>query len=96
MVYKAIKKEIMEPHKYCDVCGNEIRIGLVCSKAKCEYCKKDLCEKCIGHEESSPGDYRIVYCNNCWEIGEKYRPKIEQLNDEICILYKEWQDKCKV
>jgi hypothetical protein len=81
--------------KYCDDCGKEITRGLACSVALCEYCKKDLCEKCIGYEEETWGDFRTVYCKTCWELGNEYRPKIEELHNEIDKLYKEWQDKCK-
>lgn len=83
-------------HKFCDVCGEELHIGLACSAAKCMYCGKDLCEKCIGNEEETGGDYRIVYCKKCWELGELYRPTIEAHQHSVEKLYKEWQDKCKL
>ena len=97
MVVKISKttKEVNERHKFCDICGIEISIGLACSAAKCMYCGKDLCEKHIGHEENTYGDYRTVYCENCWKLGELYRPRIEKLQDEIARLYKRWQDDCK-
>ena len=96
MIKETIKlAETKERHKYCDDCGVEIRIGLACSKAYCQYCKKDLCEKCIGHEEETGGDYRIVYCKTCWELGNEYRPIIEQHENEVDKLYAEWQNKCK-
>jgi len=88
-------KETTERHKYCDDCGTEIRIGLACSKAVCEYCKKDLCNKCIGHESDSWGDYRVVYCKTCWELGNEYRPIIEQKENEIEKLYDQWKSLCK-
>lgn len=88
-------KEVMEPHRYCDVCGDEINIGLTCHKANCMYCKKDLCETCVGNEHDTPGDYRSVYCKQCWKLGEGYRPEIEKLHNKIEQLYQEWQDKCK-
>lgn len=84
-----ILKESIERHKFCDVCGTE------CGKAYCQYCKKDLCNDCVGHEEDG-GDYRIVYCKKCWDLGNEYRPKIEQLEIEIDKLYIEWQNKCKI
>jgi len=91
-----IMKESSVYKKFCDVCGTEIRIGLACSKAVCSYCKKDLCNKCVEHEESSFGDYRgPLWCKQCWEIGDEYRPKIEQLGIERDKLYEEWQAKCK-
>ncbi|MFA5152767.1 MAG: hypothetical protein WC554_09425 [Clostridia bacterium] len=90
-----ILKEDFVLHKFCDVCGDEIRIGLACSVARCKYCKKDLCEKCIGYEENTGGDYRIVYCKDCWNKGENYRPLIEQHENEIDILYEQWRNECK-
>lgn len=91
-----VQKEVVEHHKFCDKCGREIKTGLGCTAAKCMYCKKDLCEKCIAHEDSSPSTYRIVYCKNCWDIGKQYRPAIEELSSKIGDLYKEWRDKCKI
>ena len=88
-------KEAIERHKFCDCCLKEIMIGLACSVAKCEYCKKDLCENCIGHEDNSGGDYRIVYCKQCWEIGEKYRSEIKQLDNKIEALYEQWVNECQ-
>jgi len=97
MVYKTIKvaKEIMEPHRYCDICGNEININLACNTARCSYCGRDLCEDCIGNEEDTSGDYRFVFCKDCWNIGESYRPEIDELHTKINELYEEWQGKCK-
>ena len=92
---KTILKETTIRHKYCDECKSEINIGLACSKAVCEYCRKDLCEECIGYEYETGGDYRTVYCKSCWEIGETYRPTIEKLHNEIDNLYEEWQLLCK-
>jgi len=43
-------KEITENYRYCDDCGAEIPRGLMCSVVKCEICKKDLCNNCIGNE----------------------------------------------
>ena len=90
-----ILKEVPEYQKFCDDCGVEIRIGMSCSKAKCEYCGKDLCEKCIGHEEMTVGDYRIVYCKSCWSVGDKYRGKIEELENQIEQLYAKWMSDIK-
>ena len=90
------QKEVIERHKYCDVCGAKISIELSCGKAKCEYCEKDLCDECVGHEESNSGDYRIVYCAKCWDIGKEYRPIIKQHEDKVDQLYDKWRDKCKI
>jgi hypothetical protein len=82
-------------HRYCDECGTRIRIGMACSRASCEICGKDLCDKCVGHEDHSYGDYRVVYCKRCWEVGEEYRTQILVHETEIDRLNDEWRDKCK-
>jgi len=90
-----IQKESIERHKFCDICGIEIHIGLTCSVARCSYCRKDLCNDCVGNEEDTFGDYRDVSCKKCWEIGEPYRLLTEELHSKIEALNKEWHDKCK-
>ena len=91
-----ILKEITTRKKYCDVCESKIPIGLDCSKSECEYCGKDLCENCIGHEEEETGgDYRIVFCKTCWDIGKVYRPIIKKRHNEIDTLYETWRSLCK-
>lgn len=90
-----VPSQTIERHKFCDICGIEIYIGLACSKAKCMYCDKDLCEKCICHEEDTGYDFRDVWCKSCWETGEKYRPTIEKLHAQIESLYEQWQEECK-
>lgn len=90
-----LRREVTIRHIYCDECGVEIKRNLACSVAKCEICGKDLCDNCIGHEAYNDGDYRTVYCKQCWEIGTDYRFKIEQLETEIENLSNEWHKKCK-
>lgn len=75
---------------YCDVCGKETK-----HKRNCECCGKDLCHYCIGHEESE-GDYSNHYCLTCWEIGEVYQHKINELYEEIDKINNEWKLKCKI
>lgn len=87
-------KTIITNIKLCDDCGIVIKKDMACSVAKCEICGKDLCNKCIGYEANSIGDYREVYCKKCWEIGTEYRLKIEQLENEIDDFHDEWYKKC--
>ena len=89
-----VNKEVTETLRYCDICGALIARGLACSVAQCEYCKKDLCDKCVGHEGYSSGDYRVVYCKECWDIGETHRETIEYLEKLIERSYGEWQKEC--
>lgn len=88
-------KETTIKYKYCDVCGTQIKSEMACSVARCQMCGKDLCEKCIGKEINTMCDYREVYCKSCWDIGEEYRNKINQLENEIDKLNDEWLEKCK-
>ena len=95
---KEITKEVTftEKHRYCDECGKEIKRTMACSHAECKYCGKDLCDKCVSYEENTMGDYRVVYCKTCWELGNDYRLIIEQHEKEIDRLYNKWQNKCKL
>jgi len=85
-------KIVKKKRKFCDICGEEIHIGLACSKASCGICKRDLCENCIGYELETGGDYRIVYCKSCWDSGEDIRSQIQELNSKIDELHIEWTD----
>ena len=58
--------------------------------------KKDLCNKCVGYEMDTGSDYRTVWCKMCWQLGEKYRPKIEALNQQVDSLYEAWRAECKM
>jgi hypothetical protein len=92
---RALRETVVERHKFCDICRAEVRIGLACSKACCQYCGRDLCENCIGHEEETYGDYRITICEICWDIGKQYRPTIKELSERLEELRTIWQEKCK-
>lgn len=59
------------------------------------YCGKDLCNRCVEHEEETCYDSRDVWCKRCWDIGMCYRLKIEELNKGAETLYNEWREKCK-
>lgn len=86
-------KTVTINHKYCDICGNEI--SRVYSNIRCEICGKDLCDKCVGYEVNTMGDYREVYCKKCWGLGTEYRSKIELLENQIEILTDQWYSECK-
>ena len=91
-----IMEEKTKYHKFCDICDTEIQIGLACCKAKCTTCGRDLCEKCIGHEDYTGGDYRTVYCKDCWKLGEEeYRERINNLENEVSDLYNEWHARAR-
>lgn len=95
-MYKEIivTKEVSKRLYFCDICGVKIPFRLSCTDAHCQICQKDLCENCIGTEKDTPGDYREVWCKNCWTIGEKYRPKIKEFDDKVKKLYDAWYKEC--
>ena len=78
----------------CDDCGKKIHWDLQCSVSRCEYCNKDLCEKCIAIEKPTDGDYREVYCKRCWDIAKPYHEKIVELEVEIDSLYDRCNTEC--
>lgn len=88
-------REVKTTQRYCDECSVLLKHELACTVAQCEVCGKDLCEKCIGHEEPSSGDYRDVYCAPCWEVGKKYRDAIKEAEDKIEKLDEEWRAVCR-
>jgi len=88
-------KEVVVNKRFCDDCGKELHWGLQCCVAQCEICKKDLCNDCIGYEEETGGDYRIVWCKKCWEIGKPYRTELEILQNKIEEARKMWEARCK-
>ena len=92
---KEIPAKTTKTEIYCDDCGKKIHWDLQCSVSRCEYCNKDLCEKCVAMEKSTDGDYREVYCKKCWDIVKPYYEKIAKLDDEIEKLYDECEKRCK-
>jgi len=81
--------------RYCDDCGKEIFWGLACSRSECEYCGKQLCEDCIGHERETSGDYREVYCKTCSDIYKKYKPQIDDAYKDYSDIITKMQKECK-
>jgi hypothetical protein len=82
-------QEITESHYYCDICDS-------LAKTRCCKCHKDLCNKCVEHEDSDRfSDYRgDCYCAKCWDLGERYRVEIEAHEKEIKRLSDEWDKEC--
>lgn len=87
-------KQIIENNivtTFCDVCGNEIKYHL----NTCCMCGIDLCNDCVNHIDEYSGDYPDKYCATCWnDIGEKYRTKINELENEISKLHIDWKNEC--
>lgn len=93
MLAKVVRRPKEMPN-YCDVCGAEMSSRPECS-LHCEYCRRVLCNSCVAYEETGSIIYRIVWCKDCWEQGEEYRPEIRGLQDRIEKLYSVWKDACK-
>ena len=80
---------------YCDDCGEPTVTMMACNRKNCEMCGADLCKNCIGHEEYDTGDYRTVYCKDCWSVGEGFRERIAMINREIEVTEDDWKSACK-
>lgn len=90
-----VTEKVIKKHRYCDVCGTEIKKSLACSNATCNYCKKDLCNDCVAEEEDTYGDYRTVYCKRCSDIKKEYEELMEPYRNEIEKLTIEMRKKCQ-
>lgn len=87
-----VKKEIIDRHVFCDICNNEISSIY---GDRCLLCDKDLCHKCIAHENDCNGDNRPdVWCKKCWDLGEPFRIEIEKLEKQIEELTLKWHLLC--
>lgn len=77
----------------CDICGKNAR-----PRRTCRLCGKTICKSCRYDDYNHCGDYAYIYCKPCWEIGESYRIKIEEIENiadkKIDNLTKEWYAKC--
>lgn len=85
-------KESVVKRKFCDECDAEM--SMFYSSAKCQMCKRDICNKCIGHEKDTMTDFREIYCHDCWEIGGEYRDKVLWLEENIENVMDEWKKQC--
>ena len=86
-------EEVKHTKRFCDFCSNEINTRY--SSSQCKNCKKDICSKCIEHEDDFCGDRPDAWCKKCWDIGNEYRLKIKELESQIEKLQEEWESKCK-
>ena len=88
---KIVQRKVKIKTHHCDVCEKTLKRDLQCSQAICEYCGKELCNDCVEYETNNTGDYRTVYCKDCWDIVKKYHAIINSLENEIDKLY----EKCE-
>lgn len=84
-------KETVVKRKFCDECDAEMPLG---HTTRCEMCKRDICNRCVGHEKETMTDFREIYCHECWEAGKEYRDKILWLEERVENVMDEWQKQC--
>lgn len=88
---KKEKKVITKQFEYtCDFCTEPGRYQCIC-------CYKDICYK---HErDDGDGDHPTRFCFKCWEVGESFRKKIEEIKDNVYKeeerLEEEWFKKAR-
>lgn len=76
---KIIKFEQIGYEYFCDICKDQVN-----EIAKCCLCGKDACRKCFVEifEESDASDNTEFYCNQCYEIYEKYQITLKDIKRE--------------
>ena len=103
-MYKVIKvmKEDIETHKFCDVCGAEIEMGMISAVLGCQMCGIDLCIKCI-HKEKDWNNNTVFYCEKCVEVSKDYISRLIKLQNDIVDLEHTkrellmiWKDSCRL
>ena len=94
---KEVTQTVNESEILCDLClleGKEKKIGSEYSRY-CHLCERDICEEHIVFDDRDHSDYPNKYCISCWEIGEKYRYKMEEIeeaaDEKIEEVEKEWK-----
>lgn len=82
---RKVKKmeEVTDIFYYCDICGEEYKLGLACSSGlhRCIVCKRDICIKC---SRDNPfyddwDDSSSAICKDCAEIVEPYKTNLDKL-----------------
>jgi len=73
---------------FCDMCsleGKEKKLASPGSYGEyysCYMCDKDICRDHLVHDTRDIGDYPTQYCTYCWKVGEKYRKKMEEIEEK--------------
>lgn len=79
----------------CDLCGDHIKNRSRYTPHICCMCGRDVCGKCERFDPNNMSDYPPVYCKVCWEIGEIYRERIKEVQEEcdkrIDVLKSGWE-----
>jgi hypothetical protein len=90
MRIEAGKEEIIKYSYICDVCGKGSDHHRVCS-----ICGRDICFNCTKFDPRDIGDYPSIYCDHCFQIGQKYLDRIsteeEKCDAMIEGLEQEWR-----
>ena len=85
---ETVTREVVR--RYCDDCGREIH-SLKCNERKCNICGKDLCENDFysDSEESDHNGWKLGYCDECYSIYQRYKPRLDRLSNETGRI---WRD----
>ena len=98
MATKQVTDTVTRDVRICDRCGGTERF-LYGAGGVCQACGRDVCGGCSVSDPDEPGDYPDHWCKECWELGERYRQKIENLRhqcSEDCRSHRrKWYGKCK-
>jgi len=61
----------------CDRCGIDDQ-----NVTTCPACTRQVCHTCRTYDDREPGDYNAYFCDECWAVGEPFRKRISDEQDE--------------
>lgn len=88
---EGVTTEMMKVVYSCDLCGKISR-----HRRTCSICNRNTCSSCTFFDPRCTRDYRDMYCESCFDIGEKYFKRMEEeqkkFDDLMEEIEKEWKD----
>lgn len=86
------KEEVIKYFYICDLCGNRTEHHRFCS-----ICGRDICYDCTKLDPRDMGDYPVKFCNQCFDVGQKYLRRINAEQEKFDVLIEEieqeWKDE---
>lgn len=77
---------------FCDFCGKKLIEDYLYDSKKCCVCERYVCDEHKLYDPRDHSDYAPCFCLECWKVGEPYRAKIEELENEIIKVEHSWYD----
>ncbi len=81
MTTRQVEKVETHTETVCDRCGQTGRFSYGAG-GRCGACGRDVCGRCNVPDPDDPGDYPVVWCKQCWDVGAPYRARIAEECEE--------------